>query len=642
MSKRNSSYTSHKYALFTGEDHMNSRTFNFAILPLIVALAIVPLITYVYIHPNTLYFLPYMAGEPDDAVFDIFLYYKGVFLIAAAVIMCILIICKLLSDGRKIKISLLYIPVAVYAVFALLSAFFSDYTYVYSGIDEHFESIWVVLAYVIVAYYAFLCINTHKDIDVLLICFGVTNVLMITLGLFQGLGGDLLQYDFVQHLLIPKQLIEYDPDFRLALDFESQTFLTLYNPNYVGTYVTLSAPIFLLVPAALADRDMPRRRRLLLSGASIVIFVGLILCLLLSQSRAGLAGSAVSAFLLVAIVIIRMLRGRVQKKSAIFIYAGVALATVAGIILIYNAATDGFLKNRVDSAVSSASSTFASKIEWIETSPKDHNDIRIHYDGSNYYLGFAFNEDNSSVNFSFYDEDDTPVAYEKQSGSKYLITDSRFVDASFRISRFTEDLYGISCNLDGRDYDFVHNSDGTYSCVNRQAKLQPLAPSAEWTWLKQYAGFASRRGYIWAKTVPLLKSTVILGTGPDTFLFYFPNTDIVDKANYGYEGMRIDKPHNMYLQIGVQTGLISLLAFLIAYLIYFIDCLKVLLSVKKAGYCFYIALAIFAATFGYMFVQLINDSLVGITQIFTAFIGMGLALNRLVLRSDAEVSLKNK
>lgn len=72
-----------------------------------------------------------------------------------------------------------------------------------------------------------------------------------------------------------------------------------------------------------------------------------------------------------------------------------------------------------------------------------------------------------------------------------------------------------------------------------------------------------------------LKSAVFIGYGPDTFAMYFPQHDISGKVKaYGTDDIIVDKPHNMYLQNAVNTGILSLLAFLVMIISYFLSSIK--------------------------------------------------------------------
>ena len=70
----------------------------------------------------------------------------------------------------------------------------------------------------------------------------------------------------------------------------------------------------------------------------------------------------------------------------------------------------------------------------------------------------------------------------------------------------------------------------------------------------EYLG--SARGYIWSRTLPLLKKSLLAGTGPDTFKEVFPQNDYAGKIVYSDRpDMVIEKAHNDYLTKWVQTGM---------------------------------------------------------------------------------------
>ena len=83
---------------------------------------------------------------------------------------------------------------------------------------------------------------------------------------------------------------------------------------------------------------------------------------------------------------------------------------------------------------------------------------------------------------------------------------------------------------------------------------------------KNYWSIGSGRGYIWDCTIPIIKNHWLLGTGPDTYALYFPNTEYLNLYQNGFHGQIITKPHSMYLQIAAQTGIPSLISVLIFYI----------------------------------------------------------------------------
>lgn len=63
-----------------------------------------------------------------------------------------------------------------------------------------------------------------------------------------------------------------------------------------------------------------------------------------------------------------------------------------------------------------------------------------------------------------------------------------------------------------------------------------------------------------------------MGRGPDTFFAEFPQGDLLGKL-YAYDSAQtiVDKPHNLYLQIGISEGGIALAAFLVMMIAYLVD-----------------------------------------------------------------------
>ncbi len=123
---------------------------------------------------------------------------------------------------------------------------------------------------------------------------------------------------------------------------------------------------------------------------------------------------------------------------------------------------------------------------------------------------------------------------------------------------------------------------------------------------------------MWSTSLPLLKDHLFLGSGPDTFVFEYPAYDIKGKFNmFGTPHMIIDKPHNMFIQIGVQNGVLALLVFLsmIGYLYTLgIKELKNRASTKSDlwGYL--------AGISGYLVATFFYDSSIGVSVIFWIFV----------------------
>jgi O-antigen ligase len=146
----------------------------------------------------------------------------------------------------------------------------------------------------------------------------------------------------------------------------------------------------------------------------------------------------------------------------------------------------------------------------------------------------------------------------------------------------------------------------------------------------------SGRGYIWSRTIPMLKDTVIVGHGPDTYTIYFPQHDFVGKFKYLLSGdIIVDKPHNMYLQTAVNTGILSLIALFVLFIGYIISSISLYRKSEYDNFYAVAGFAIFVALLGYMGTGFFNDSIVSVAPVFWGLLGMGIACNSLQRGEDS-------
>lgn len=65
------------------------------------------------------------------------------------------------------------------------------------------------------------------------------------------------------------------------------------------------------------------------------------------------------------------------------------------------------------------------------------------------------------------------------------------------------------------------------------------------------------RSYVWRESLPLLRDTLVVGEGLATFPIYFKQFQPA-AVKLGFEGVLVDRPHNMYINIWQNTGFLSL------------------------------------------------------------------------------------
>jgi len=168
------------------------------------------------------------------------------------------------------------------------------------------------------------------------------------------------------------------------------------------------------------------------------------------------------------------------------------------------------------------------------------------------------------------------------------------------------------------------------------AKLVDLyqVPSIGWS---NNPDFGSGRGYIWSRTLPMMKDTIILGHGADTFCIYFPHEDYVGKYNApsfsNNLNIVIDKPHNMYFGYIIGTGLLSVIALLALWILYIIESARLYRKRSDNSFLTFAGAGIFLGICGFLVAALVNDSTVSVTPMFYGLLGTGIAINGLLRRT---------
>lgn len=578
-------------------------------LPLMAVLAIVPLVVYLYAYDCGLqYYDFYLTPEDYEKhapTADFFLYWKMVAFCVLAAIMAVITVFKLLAEGKTIKFTKIFIPLGVYAFLALVSSVFSKYKpYPFTGVYEQFEPMWVLLGYCLVAYYAFLYINTPKDLERIVVALTFSTVLILLLGMSQAFFTDFYSTKLGTALIVPRPA---DGGERGALEFafeKGRVYLTLYNPNYVGSYTALLMPFFLMLVFG-AKKYWQKA----LFG---VLAVGLILALLGSQSRAGFIGVIASVILLVVVFNKRLL--------AYWVPVAAAAILLIGLVVGYDIYTDGLLRNKIRAAFNPSARTFdLSRIETLD------DEVVLTYKGNELHIYFDYDKETGSFTIPCSDGDGEPVLL-SSSGMTFTVADDRFDGAViYPATSDDEQYFGFGVEIAGRIWYFF-DIDDTYYMYSTYGKYVKTVDTESVKWLEDHSGFATGRGFIWAKTIPLLKKWAIIGSGADTFVFEFPNYDFLALYNGGYNGQVITRPHNMYLQMGVQTGVLSVLAFLTYYAWFFIYGIMTLFRVSEHDFTSFLGVGILCGSFGYMVVQLINDSSITVAPIYWVLTGVGLAV----------------
>ncbi len=596
-----------------GKSKYNNKTSNnhsiIHLIPLIFIITFLPLIMHFYTYNPKLSQYPWFSNLTQYT--DSFLFYKQLFFIITCLIMLLVIVYYLVKSKGRIQLPVILYPIIIYGILTFLSTLFSKYSsYGFSGGFEQFESVFVLMGYVITVVYCYIYIKGEQDLRTLNYFLIIGTSLLGILGLSQAFGVDLLRTDFFKKLYIPQA--DWGNLDSITFNFPLKTaFLTLYNPNYVGVYTALVIPI--LVVLLSAEKSLKLRIMLVFSILSMII------TLISSGSAAGLFSITITAFLAVIIFRKTIFRNKVTI-SVFFVFAVVLLS----LFLI-----------KFDTIKSLA----VNKLSLVKT-VKNINDIKtdknleITYKGNTMLMNYDNN--NSQINISLKDTSNNLIPFQGNGTSgEQIINDSRFQGITITPVLY-ENTLCMKFVIDGKDWVFTNQTgDGTFYYLNSKGKFDKMktAASAIFT---GYEKLITGRGYIWSRTIPLLKNNIILGKGADSFVFQFPQNDYLNYYYSGFEGEVLTKPHSLYLQVGTQTGLLSLIAMLSFMLLYIISSLRVYFKSSFQSYNEKVGAAYFLGVFSYMIVSIANDSSITVAPVFWVLIGTGIVINyKLLVKSQS-------
>ncbi|MBH1940334.1 O-antigen ligase family protein [Mobilitalea sibirica] len=591
------------YQKKSGKVEVAQATNKWLLLPIVFIISILPFIVRMHEYETRLSEFPFFTV--NNQYVDFFLYYKQWLFVSISFIMLLVIVIKAYVSKTSLAYSPIFIPLSVYAALSLLSSVLSRYrSFSFSGIHEHFESVLVILGYCLTVYYIYLIIETEQDVKFIINSFIISVIIMSVLGLTQYLGHDFLATELGLKLMLPRAYWGELDQIQFNIQ-ANRVYLTLYNPNYVGIYAGLIAPI-LFILALLS-------KKIIMIPVYLLALVGVLVSLIGSQSKTGIIGLAVAG-----IFTFFVLLKHIIKYFYITIPLVILIITVVGI---YNAKNNNILVNQIKIAAKFTKQE--QPLTEIQTNPDEvvitynKNQMHIRYNIVDGYGDFIILDQN-------YNEIKTTFDNEQLF---FTVQDERFPGFQIGPANYNN-VPSFFVNIRGYKWFFTNQTqDGTYYYINRYGKLDKIinAPSAIFTGYERYA---SSRGYIWSRTIPLLKEHILLGSGADTFAIAFPQQDYVNLYNYGFSQLFLTKPHNLYLQIGVQTGVLSLIAFLAFYIMYFLSSVRLYIKGFYKSYYAQVGVAILIGTISYMVIGFSNDSTITVAPIFWGLIGLGIAVNR--------------
>ena len=584
-------------------NYENKRLSVLYFLPLLLIAGFVPLIVHAkYIDLTGTTQLLYWTGQQQ--YLDFFSYFKSSWVIVLTAIGFLCYLVLYVNEKLPLKsLKQYYIPLGIFAIFTILSTILAiDTQTALWGFVDMYQGMFVLLSYVIITFLTINFVNNERDVSLFVNALLFLMIVEGVVGVGQYFGFDFLQTELGKNLILPNNLVVED----LSFSFGPKTIYgTLFNTNFVGSFATLMLPLSV---AILLGAKTTKKRIISAVAVVLMLFVW-IGC----NSRAGYVGVVVSA------VFALWLFRKVIKRYWIWF---VGLILVFALVLVgLNKTSEGKIFDRLK--------VFNIK-EQIEITKANYEkafkfeDIMLGQDS------FGVKTSTETLNFKidgdklyFLDENNNELEITTK---KNVITlnDKRY--AGYKIT-IAENYPGVTVTRAYRSFNFYFTNDGVKLLGSGGRIIEPVVAET-FKPLDGLEKLATNRGYIWGRTIPLLKNYVVYGAGPDNYPIAFPQDDILAKSNAFYDpNTVVDKPHNLYLQTATNTGILSLLSLIALWGIYIISSLKLYNKINYDSLDKYVGASCLIGVIGYLAAGVFNDSVVSVAPIFWVLLGLGISIN---------------
>jgi hypothetical protein len=646
------------------------------------AIAILLVKQYYYARDMSIYYWSSETAPPEPGILNLpefFSHYKTELIGWSVLLMGVMLAYRFTVQQFAVKRTALYWPMIVYVVFTILSCVFSaNRDVAWDGWNDRFEGTAMILCYYAAVFFIMNSVNSERNIKFIVYPVAAVSVILSAIGLSQATGHDFFQSTFGQKLIVanemtrdgrmPWNLIDEAAargEQFLKFTFQNnEIYQTVYNINYVSFYLTLLIPIFAMM-FVWAKGALKKTVWGVILGLVVFNFFG-------AASSGGFLGIAVIVILVVVVLRMKLIRWRWSVLMIVVIVAAVGAADVAlvnhngkgvkwtdelkGTLLSSltapaeqsakgpgnaNLSPDVTTGGGEADAAADAASTPAVPLSRIDYFITEDNTLTFSVDGNEAVMTVG-NENAVSIA----DSDGEPIALsQSESPPEIAIADDRFANVFLQASQDEAGNNFIVFNIRGdeaRRWPFImagpDNSTLMYrNDLGKNVSLEKVPRFG----FENRQGFGSGRGYIWSTSLPMIKDTIVIGRGADTYCIYYPHNDYVGKYNAGWNiNMIVDKPHNMYIATALNTGLISLIAMLALFGMYIVQSIRLYWRREFTTFAEYAGAGIFFGVSGFVVSGIVDDSTVSVMPLFYGLLATGIATNIMLKKRyrDADVA----
>lgn len=579
------------------------RNKNWVLIPSIFILGFLPLLMHKFTYKTWLTDFDWFAGFQDTSQ-DLFLAWKAIAVIITGILMIGILLYRRYRYHETMKMGEDFYPFIIYEIFVLLSAIFSNYKrWVFCGSFGMLESVWVVLAYMILCYYTYHCIQKEGQVYSVLKWAGIGTAILITIGFFQYLGFDFFQSKIgrilVSNLKDWEKIQSGVPKHVVCAPF--------YNQNNACVFYAMIIPVILVLIICCKKKI----HRIIL----IVAEIAAVMCMIGSISSAG-----VLALLVAMAITIFVLMSRTKKTGIIACCTG-----TVGIVAVVLVCVLTPIGSKASTALLGTPSS--QSLRSIDTT---NGYVEMNINHQELFLTYKYDEESDEFQFACVDEygNTLPTRELEDDSSTSIITNILYLGCRITPT-WLNNVPCIKVTVEDHEWFFTKDDEGEYYMFNQAGKWESYKSPEFLHVFNDNA--VSGRGHIWNGSLKsIMDNRFILGNGANTFVFAYPQNDYIYRAYNDIPNQLDVKAHNIYLQQWIENGVFALCGFILLFLTYILKCVRLYRKSDLHQSITWVGIGVFTGVVSYLISGLANDSNLSTAPVFWVLLGVGMAVNRII------------
>ncbi|WP_295153040.1 O-antigen ligase family protein [uncultured Ruminococcus sp.] len=599
----------------------------FIALAMCVFAAVLPYISYLHSQPLTELTNKYFSSD-TGYINDWFLFQKEFCVVIAALVLLGLFMVeecfveKRWKDIplRKKNLRLPMILTGVYALLLIVSGILSEHKeLVMMGVVKQYEGLLGVLGYLIIFLAAMNYFCDTKSLERFSTAMILTTLAASIFAVMEYCGHPLQQTDIMAHLMAPADKYELAKKLHSTSD---NVHITFFNSNYFGSFCGLMFPM--AAAFGLGSRNIVKK--ILGCVAAAGIAVGAVL----SNSTAGLYAVAAGCGLLFIIYIVYWCRNKISRVQSLIAFVCVAAVGAGGFTFVMKNNDD--MAARFYKVVNNGSANKEAPEEYRERIKGTHyvlKEIRQgehsleldDYSGNTLTVTANVNDSGKPTGVYFSDTDGNKLETYVDDDDCTCFRDERYTNANFKFSN-TDKLY-IDLGYE-KKMVFQYEDEKFKPYVHSLYTQDTINTYKGPEYFKKDLSALSGRYFIWGTTMSFLDECILIGKGSGNYVTYFPQYDYVSLLEvYDTPAMVVNKPHNWYLGVAVDSGVISLIVLLVLLGAFLVKGFGAVVLHPVKDRFLHLRLGLYVAVIAYMIVGIINDSYVCVSPVFWFIFGVG-------------------